>query len=233
MIAVYPAGSRYSYDHGWLRGSFSFSFGPYYDPDNTAFGPLRVFNDDTIAAGRGFGAHPHSDMEIVSVVLRGSLKHEDSLGNVAVTSFGEIQRMSAGSGIIHTEGNPSDTEEVTLLQLWFSPERRGIAPGYEVSKYDPEQMVNRLLPVVAPNPAPGIAAIHQDLTIYLSKLESGHSLVFTQPEGRKIFVFVIEGAVQAGARERLHTRDSARITDTRSLELAALDDTFFMLIDLP
>jgi hypothetical protein len=233
MMKVFPAASRYSVDNGWLRSHFSFSFGSYYDPDNTAFGPLRIFNDDTIAAGRGFGAHPHSDMEIISIVLRGQLRHEDSLGNVAVTSFGEVQRMSAGSGIIHTEGNPSETEEVNLLQLWFMPEKRGLAPSYETTRFDPDHMINRLLPIVSRQSSPGVARVHQDMSIYLCRLEAARRLVFEQQEGRRIFLFVIEGRLLAGGASELSSRDSARITETPRLELAARDETFFMLIDLP
>ncbi|TBL79820.1 pirin family protein [Paenibacillus thalictri] len=235
MIQLYPAASRFSHDQGWLRGSFGLSFGGYYDQDNTEFGPLRVFNDDVIAAGRGFGAHPHNDMEIVSIVLYGKLKHEDNLGHSVVTGFGEVQRMSAGSGVVHTEGNPSETEELNLLQLWFMPEKRGLEPSYEASRFDTSQLEGRLLPVVSREPVHGAARIHQDLTIYLSKLEALETLSFTQPKGRRMYLFVIEGKLEAAGEERvqLATRDAARITDTERLELTAQTDSFFMLIDLP
>lgn len=134
MFTIYPAASRFSFDKGWLRGSHSFSFAEYQDENNTAFGPMRVCNDDVITPGRGFGAHPHSDMEIVSIVLYGELRHEDNRGHVAVTRFGGIQRMSAAHGIIHTEHNASQTEDVSLLQLWFSPHTRGLKPSYEIAQ---------------------------------------------------------------------------------------------------
>jgi quercetin 2,3-dioxygenase len=233
MIKVHPAASRYSFDHGWIRGNYSFSFGDYHDSDNTRFGPLRVFNDDTLAPGRGFGAHPHSDMEIVSIVVTGQLRHEDNYGHVAVSTFGEVQRMSAGTGIIHTEHNVSDTEELNLLQLWFMPEKKGLEPSYEMTRFDTDQLAGRLLPVVAPQGSEQVAAIHQDMTIYLSKLEGSQKISFSQPVGRRVLVFVIEGQLTINEDTALQKRDSARITDVPQLELAAEGSAFFVLIDLP
>ncbi|MBP1989305.1 pirin family protein [Paenibacillus eucommiae] len=233
MLTLYPAASRHSFDRGWIRGNYSFSFGDYEDPNHHQFGPLRVFNDDTIAPGRGFGAHPHSDMEIVSIVLSGQLRHEDNQGNEAVTSFGEIQRMSAGSGIIHTEHNSSETEELNLLQMWFMPSSRGLAPSYEMTRFDPALMTNNLLPVVAQQGSAQVAAIHQDMTIYLSKLDGSKQISFTQAEGRKVFIFVIEGHLTINEHHLLETRDSARITDIPCLELGTSSSASFVLIDLP
>ena len=136
MIQVYPAQSRYHADYGWLKTYHSFSFGDYYDPNNIQFGPMRVLNDDFVAPLRGFGAHPHQEMEIVSIVLKGHLKHEDSTGHTATTTFGGVQRMSAGTGIVHSETNPSPTEEVNFLQLWFLPEVRGLTPSYERTTFN-------------------------------------------------------------------------------------------------
>jgi quercetin 2,3-dioxygenase len=234
MIQVYPAQSRYYADYGWLKTYHSFSFGDYYDPNNIHFGPLRVLNDDFVAPLRGFGAHPHQEMEIVSIVLKGYLKHEDSTGHTATTTFGGVQRMSAGTGIIHSEMNPSPTEEVNFLQLWFLPEVRGLTPSYERTTFDVAKMKNALLPVVTKNPSsPGIAHIHQDVTIYLSDLEAGRELTFTQQEGRRIFFFVIEGDVTLNGETTLHKRDSARITETPTLRIASANGARFMLIDLP
>lgn len=232
MIKVYPATSRYSADHGWLQSNFSFSFGDYYDPENTEFGPLCVFNDDIVAGHRGFGAHPHREMEIVSIVLRGQLKHEDSTGHTAITSYGGVQRMSAGTGIIHSEVNPAD-EEVELLQIWFTPNVRQLEPSYETSHYDPAQMKNRLLPVVSDNSGPGVAHIHQNMTIYMSELDAGQSLRFTQQEGRRIYVFVIEGALSLNGGTPLQRRDAARITELSSLDLHTEQGAQLLLIDLP
>jgi redox-sensitive bicupin YhaK (pirin superfamily) len=234
MIKVYPAESRYHADYGWLKTYHSFSFGEYYDPNNIQFGPLRVLNDDFVAPLRGFGAHPHQEMEIVSIVLKGHLKHEDSAGHTATTTFGGVQRMSAGTGIIHSEVNPSVTEEVNFLQLWFLPEVNGLTPSYERTTFDVAKMKNALLPIVANRPSSReIAHIHQDLTIYLSDLEAGKEITFTQPEGRRIFLFVIEGELTLNGETTLHRRDSARITETPTLGIASKHGTRFMLIDLP
>lgn len=234
MIRVYPANERYHANHGWLDTYFSFSFAEYFDPNNMNFGPLRVLNDDVIKPLHGFGAHPHQEMEIVSIVLSGQLKHQDSLGNEAITMFGGIQRMSAGTGIVHSEVNPSATEDVNLLQLWFLPERHGLAPSYERTDFDISKLKNQLLPVVTKNPqSPNIAHIHQDLTIYLSNLEAGKEIVFTQESGRRIFLFIIEGELTVNDEVKLYKRDSARITETPQLKIAADADTRLMLIDLP
>ena len=193
MINIYPAINKYSADHGWLRSSFSFSFADYYDPANQHFGVMRVLNDDAIAGHKGFGMHPHKEMEIVSVVLKGKLQHQDSMGHTAVTQFGEIQRMTAGTGVMHSEINPT-SEETHLLQMWFFPEERGLAPSYETSSFDVNAMHDALLPIVSKQSGAGVAHIHQDMTIYLSDLESGKEICFTQPEGRKIFLFVLESS---------------------------------------
>ncbi|MNB97284.1 Quercetin 2,3-dioxygenase [compost metagenome] len=233
MIKVYSAASAHQFDHGWLKGSHSFSFGDFYDPDNTAFGPMRVCNDDTIAPGRGFGAHPHSDMEIVSIVLSGRLRHEDNLGNVAETEFGGVQRMSAGTGAIHTEHNPSDAEPVRLLQLWFMPRNRGTAPSYTTGRFDPAKLEGRLLPVVAPEHGPEIVDIAQDMTIYLGRAVSGQELAFRQEAGRRCFIYLIEGRLQLPDQQVLQPGDSARIEGVHELLLAAEEDILVMVIDLP
>lgn len=234
MITVYPAKSRYTADHGWLKTSHSFSFAEYYDPNNMNFGPLRVLNDDFVSAGHGFGAHPHREMEIVSIVLKGYLKHTDSSGGTATTTFGGVQRMSAGTGVIHSEVNPSQEEEVNFLQLWFLPEEQGLTPSYEQTNFPTEKMKNALLPVVSKHASSKeVAHIHQDLTIYLSDVEKGKDITFSQEEGRRIFLFVLEGELVLNEDTSLTRRDSARITETATLKLAAKSDAQFMLIDLP
>ncbi|WP_241737045.1 pirin family protein [Anoxybacillus flavithermus] len=213
---------------------FSFSFAEYFDRNNMHFGPLRVFNDDIIAPQRGFGAHPHQEMEIVTVVLKGQLEHRDNLGNHRIISFGEVQRMTAGTGIVHSEMNPSATEEVNLLQLWFLPEARGLTPSYEQVSYDIQKMKNRLLPIVSKTQAGNeVAYIHQDITMYLSNLESNQHVTFQQQEGRRIYLFVIEGEITLNDETILHRRDAARITNTPILHITAKADSQFMLIDLP
>lgn len=233
MIQLYPERLRHKTDLGWLKSRPSFQFGEYADPENSGFGVMRVCNDDFVAPGRGFGAHPHSDMEIVSIILKGQIRHEDSLGNVEITSAGEVQRITAGSGVVHAEYNPSESEELNLLQLWFMPRERGLAPSYETARYDQAKLRNALLPVAAAVPAEGVAKVEQDLTIYLSRLDAGRELAFRQEKGRRVFLFVIEGSLTANGLA-LGTRDEARIADEPELALAAGgEETFLMLIDLP
>ncbi|MFD3447506.1 pirin family protein [Microbacteriaceae bacterium 4G12] len=233
MIQLFPAASRYFANHGWVQSYFSFSFAKYYDPDNMMFGPLRVLNDDVVAPMRGFAMHPHHDMEIVSIVLDGYLKHEDSYGNSETTTFGEVQRMSAGTGIFHSEMNPSEDEEVNFLQLWILPNKQGLKPSYEKTIYRVEHLKNQLLPIVSHTASEGVAYIHQDITIYLSDLESGASLSFAQKEERRTFLFIIEGSLQLNKETMLHRRDSARITGETELVIEAKENVRFMLIDLP
>jgi redox-sensitive bicupin YhaK (pirin superfamily) len=234
MIQVFPANTRYTADHGWLKSNFSYSFAEYYDPNNQQFGCMRVLNDDWVAAGKGFGAHPHREMEIVSIVLSGELLHQDNMGHQATTTFGGIQRMSAGTGVIHAELNPSPTEPVTFLQMWFMPEIRGVDPSYERTTFDLDGLKNALLPVVSIQAAsPNVASINQDLTIYLSKLEQGRTLAYPQAAGRKGFLFVLEGELRLNGETVLGQRDSARVTDTENFAFEAVGgDAFFMFIDL-
>jgi redox-sensitive bicupin YhaK (pirin superfamily) len=232
MIQINRAASRYSAKNDWLESNFSFSFGEYYDESNIRFGALRVLNDDTIQPGKGFGLHPHREMEIVSIVLKGTLKHEDSLKNSGNLQYGSIQRMSAGTGILHSEFNPSDNEEASILQLWFFPDESKLTPSYEDVTFDLDKLKNNLLPVVSPSPSEQVAKIHTDLTIYLSKLDKGKELVFRQEKGRKIYVFTIEGELGLNQESTLGRRDDARITDTEELTITLNQDSFFMLIDL-
>ncbi|WP_335872408.1 pirin family protein [Bacillus sp. 2205SS5-2] len=233
MLTIYRADERFTANHGWLHSRFSFSFADYYDPNNMNFGPMRVLNDDIVEPLRGFGSHPHKEMEIVSIVLEGQLKHEDSTGESAVTSFGGIQRMTAGTGVIHSEMNPSKKEAVNFLQMWFLPEKSGLAPSYEKSEFDYRKLKNNLLPVVSSaHKGDQVAHIHQDLTIYLSDLNRNQKLSFSQKEDRNTFIFVIKGELDIDG-ENLQTRDSARITMQTEVNMIATQDVRFMLIDLP
>ncbi|NMO94336.1 pirin family protein [Paenibacillus lemnae] len=233
MIQVKPAHDRYAAKSDWLESHFSFSFGPYYDPENIRFGPLRVLNDDIIQPGKGFGIHPHREAEVVSIVLKGQLKHEDSLDNVGILRYGQIQRMTAGTGILHSEFNPSQDEEAHILQLWFIPDQKQLPPSYEESSFDDQQLKNALHPVLSSHPGEQAALIHQDVTLYLSRLDAGNELQFHQQEGRRIYVFLIEGEVLIQNEVTLAQRDEVRITDLHELTLKAKQDAFFLLIDLP
>ncbi|MFC4775625.1 pirin family protein [Paenibacillus sp. GCM10023252] len=236
MITIYPAHERYSANHGWLRSNFSFSFADYYDASNMSFGPMRVLNDDWIAQETGFGMHPHREMEIVTLVLSGHLEHQDSLGNVAQTTWGGIQRMSAGTGIMHSEYNRSNDEPLELLQMWFTPNQTGLQPSYETTAFDTDALRNNLTLVVSGAEGdtnhPSVASIAQDMSIYLSEPEAGHSITYSQIAGRKIFLFVLEGSVSI-EHTVLNRRDSARIEGEASMTVKAEESSRFMLIDLP
>jgi redox-sensitive bicupin YhaK (pirin superfamily) len=232
MIEVFPAELRHQVDLGWLKAKQSFSFGDYFDPNNTAFGIMRVCNYDEVAPGIGFGPHPHSDMEIVTLVLEGAVRHEDNLGNIKVTSAGEVQRMTAGSGIIHAEYNASETEQLRLLQLWFMPNERGMDPSFEIGRFDPSKVNNALLPVINPSGSEQAVKIHQDMTLYLSRLDKGKKLIFQQEEGRRIFLLIIEGIITVN-ENALEAGDTARIESMSKLAMDAIEDSFLMLIDLP
>ncbi|WP_243385299.1 pirin family protein [Bacillus kexueae] len=234
MIQIIRANDRFFANHGWLKSYHSFSFGSYYDPNNMNFGPLRVLNDDYVAPLRGFGAHPHEEMEIVSIVLKGYLRHEDSTGESATTTFGGVQRMTAGTGVIHSEVNPSKDEEVNFLQLWFLPEEKGLTPSYENTTFSIEKMKDDWLPIVTKNPQSAeVAHIHQDLTIYLTEMDKGIERSFEQSKQRKTFVFVLEGEVLLNGGHTLGKRDSARIDQEENVTFTATKSAQIMLIDLP
>jgi quercetin 2,3-dioxygenase len=232
MIRIIPSEKRYKADHGWLITYHSFSFAEYYDPNNIRFGALRVFNDDTVQPGRGFGEHPHADMEIMTYVIDGTLEHRDSLGNRGLLHAGEVQRMTAGTGIIHSEYNPSEEKPVHFLQIWFLPERRGLTPSWEQKKFPSEQKRNRLLPVVSGRPAEGALYIHQDVTVYLSRLEAGRQIHHRQEAGRRMYLFVIDGAVSVDGEHPMKAGDSARITGLSELTVSTGEGAEFMLMDL-
>ncbi|MCD9023997.1 pirin family protein [Cohnella silvisoli] len=234
MINIQRAGERYSTDHGWLKSNFSFSFADYYDPNYLQFGPMRVLNDDSIAASEGFGMHPHREMEIVTIVLKGLLEHQDSLGNRAQTSWGGIQRMSAGTGLFHSEYNISETEQLDLLQMWFVPNERGVTPSYETTEFDKDGLADRLVPVASSSAVEGkVAHVNQDMTIYLSDPSAGKPLTFNQPAGRKAFLFVLEGEVNVNGETNLERRDAARIEDVPELTIVSPNGARILLIDLP
>lgn len=234
MITIQRAGERYSADNGWLKSNFSFSFADYYDPNHSQFGALRVLNDDWIAASEGFGMHPHREMEIVTLVLKGQLEHKDSLGNRAVTTWGGVQRMSAGTGVFHSEYNSSEDESLELLQMWFLPAERGTAPSYETTEFDKDNLTDQLVAIASTNAVEGkVAHINQDMSIYLSELSADKPLTFNQPSGRKVFLFVLEGEVSLNGIEKLSRRDAAKLEDVTELSIVSHEGAQILLIDLP
>lgn len=232
MTQVIRSNDRHTADFGWLQTHWHFSFSDYQDPANIHFGALRVFNDDVIQPSGGFEPHPHRDMEIVTVVLDGELAHKDSTGSEGIIHPWEVQVMSAGKGIVHSEFNASDKRPVHLLQLWIIPRHRGNKPRWEQKKFDPAAAAGRLLPVVSSGDVDGTLAIDQDATIYLSTLSAGQEVVHGTKSDRKVYVFVIDGTVAAGGTE-LNAGDQARISGETTLTFRASRDAHVILLDLP
>ena len=217
MITVRRAEDRGHADHGWLNTYHTFSFADYHDPDFMGFRTLRVINEDRVAPGGGFGTHGHRDMEIVSYVLEGALAHRDSMGTNGVIRPGEVQRMSAGTGVMHSEMNASETEGVHFLQIWILPERRSITPSYEQKKFEDDERRNRLRLVAAPDGTDGAVKIHQDVRIYSTILD-GQALTHEIPSGRYGWVQVVRGEAAVNG-ERLKAGDGAAIADERTVTL--------------
>jgi len=231
VITIRKAQSRGHLDHGWLDTCHTFSFGSYYDPQQMGFRSLRVMNEDVVAPGKGFGTHPHRDMEIVTYVLEGALEHRDSMGNGEILRPGEFQRMSAGTGITHSEFNPSATEGVHLYQIWLLPERRGIEPSYEQKAFPQEVLQNQLRLVASPDAEGGSLLIHQDARIFLSRLNRGERVTHGLHDGRHAWVQVLRGSIDLNG-ELLETSDGAAISDELELQIVATSDAEVMLFDL-
>lgn len=232
MISLRRSQDRGHANRGWLDSRFSFSFSDYYDPDHTGFSSLRVINEDRVSPGAGFPPHPHRDMEILTYVLRGTVEHRDSIGNRAVIRPGDVQRMSAGTGITHSEFNPSESEAEHYLQIWIQPDRRGIEPGYEQKHFDEEEKRGRLRLIAAPAGSDADAlALHQDARVYASMLESGQRVTHESAPDRKIYVHVIYGQVEVNGTP-LFGGDAAKIVDEQQVQLIAHARSELLLFDL-
>jgi len=237
MIIRRPADERGHADHGWLDTYHTFSFAHYHDPAHMGFRDLRVINDDIVAAGQGFGTHGHRDMEIVTYVVEGELEHRDSLGTGSVLRRGDVQRMSAGSGVTHSEFNHSRTDDLRLLQIWVLPEAAGITPGYQEKRFDDDAKRGRLRLLVAPGGAGGVGGtdgaldIHQDVRLYASLLDKGAEARHELAPGRHAWVQVVSGRLNVNGVELAHG-DGAAVSDETRLQFAALDDVEFLLFDL-
>jgi hypothetical protein len=233
MISVRPAEERGQARLGWLDSRHSFSFGHYYDPQHMGFGPLRVINEDRVSPGGGFDTHGHRDMEIVSYVLDGALEHKDSIGTGSVIRPGDVQRMSAGTGVRHSEFNHSQSAPVHFLQIWLLPEQEGLKPSYEQKNFTPSEKQGKLRLIVSRDGRDGSVTIHQDASIYAAVLKEGDKLTHTLKTGRKAWVQIIRGSLDLNG-QWLRTGDGAAIADTPALAIAAhADDTEILLFDLP
>jgi redox-sensitive bicupin YhaK (pirin superfamily) len=232
MLEVRKANERGHADHGWLRSFHSFSFADYYDPRHTGFGPLLVINEDRVQPGKGFGTHGHRDMEIVSYVLEGALEHKDSIGNGSVIRPGDVQRMSAGTGVRHSEFNPSPREPVHFLQIWIEPSVAGIPPGYEEKHFDAASKRGRLRLIASPDGRDGSVKIHQDAYLYAALLDGAERATHTVAPGRKIYVHVARGKATANGRP-LAAGDALKATEVGEVVLERAEGAEVLLFDLP
>jgi redox-sensitive bicupin YhaK (pirin superfamily) len=233
MIAIRPAAERGVADFGWLDSRHSFSFGHYYDPEHMGFGPLRVINEDRVQAGAGFDTHAHRDMEIISYVLEGALEHKDSIGTGSVIRPGDVQRMSAGTGIRHSEFNHSRTEPVHFLQIWLFPSEEGLKPSYEQKTFSESEKRGRLRLVASRDARDGSVLIHQDADIYATILNKGEAVSHMLAEGRRSWIQVARGGVTVNG-QTLGAGDGAAVKDASTLDIVAVaDGTEFLLFDLP
>ena len=232
MISTIKSNERHHGNFGWLDTHWHFSFGDYRDPKNMNWGPLRVFNDDTVQGGGGFDLHPHRDMEIVTVVYDGELRHGDDMGNTGVIHPSEVQVMSAGRGLLHSEHNNSETKPVHFLQIWLIPRHRGNTPRWDQKQFDPSARVGKLVPVVSGGNIEGTLRIDQDASIYLSTLLSGKRVEHNLATGRKAYLFVVDGRIELNG-ESFSAGDQARIDRETRLEIVGKDDAEVILLDLP
>ena len=219
-------------DHGWLKSYHSFSFADYFDPKHVEFGPLRVINEDRVAAGQGFGTHSHRDMEIISYVLEGELAHRDSIGNGSTIRPGDVQRMSAGRGVRHSEFNPSPASLVHFLQIWIQPSVQGIEPSYEEKRFAPEEKRGRLRLIASPDQSEGSVLIHQDARVYAGLFDGAESASLDVAPGRLIYVHLARGAVHANG-VALEAGDALKLSETRQLQLQHGRDAEALVFDLP
>lgn len=231
MIQTIRAAQRHSEDFGWLKTHWLFSFSDYYDPNNLQFGALRVYNDDIVEPGMGFPSHSHHEMEILTVVLEGEITHEDSTGNRTVIRAGDVQRMSAGTGITHSEFNLAHTP-VHFHQIWIHPDQRGLPASYDQRTFLPGSWKNRLCPLASGQGLPKAVAFGTDATVYRSELDAGNSAVFETSEDRRIFVYIISGSLSLN-RQRMAAGDQARIDLETELTFSTPKAADFLMLDVP
>jgi quercetin 2,3-dioxygenase len=231
MLEIRRANERGHAEHGWLDSHHTFSFADYYDPKFMGFGPLRVINEDRVQPGKGFGAHSHRDMEIISYVLTGALAHEDSLGNGSVIRPGDVQRMSAGTGVTHSEFNHSQSELVHFLQIWIQPERAGARPSYAEQRFDDADKRGRLRLIGSRDGREGSVVIHQDLALYAALLAAGEQVEHELAAGRRAWLQVARGAVQVNGRD-LSAGDGLAVADERRLTIRGAESAEVLLFDM-
>ncbi|CAG2147973.1 Quercetin 2,3-dioxygenase [Cupriavidus yeoncheonensis] len=232
MIEIRRSEERGYADHGWLKSYHSFSFADYYDPQHTQFGPLRVINEDRVAPGMGFGTHGHRDMEIISYVLEGELAHKDSMGNGSVIRPGDVQRMSAGTGVRHSEYNHAAHDTTHFLQIWIMPNQTGIEPGYEEKRFDAEDKRGRLRLVASSDGAEGSVLVHQDMRLYAGLFDGDESATLALQPGRRAYVYVARGRIAING-QTLETGDAAKLESVDALALTQGEGAEVLVFDLP
>ena len=232
MTEIRRSNERGYADHGWLKSFHTFSFADYFDPEHVQVGPLRVINEDRVAAGQGFGTHGHRDMEIISYVLDGELAHKDSMGNGSTIRPGDVQRMSAGSGVRHSEFNPSSTNPVHFLQIWIQPNAQGIEPSYEEKRFSVQEKRGRLRIIASPDQADGSVLIHQDARVYAGLFDGEETATLNVEPGRTLYVHVARGTVTANGAV-LNGGDAVTLTDSEKLELNRGQQAEVLVFDLP
>lgn len=232
MIQIRKSDKRGQAEHGWLSSRHSFSFGSYYDPQYLGFRDLLVINEDRVQPAQGFGRHGHRDMEIISYVIQGELAHKDSMGSGSVLRPGDVQKMSAGSGVQHSEFNHSDQSEVHFLQIWIRPDTLNLKPSYQEATFTAEQKHNRLQLMVSPDGSENSLKIHQDAKVYASILEANSEITYPLNEDRHAWIQVISGALDVG-HEHLKSGDGAALSDETIIRIHAVQKAEFLLFDLP
>ena len=231
MVEIIPANSRGAIDHGWLNAKHTFSFAEYQNPARVRFGPLRVINEDRIAAGQGFDTHPHRDMEIVTYPISGAIEHKDSMGNGTVITAGEVQRMTAGSGVQHSEFNHSKTDELHLLQIWLFPEEKDLQPGYEQKLYSRDEKLDQLRLIASRDGRDGSVTVHQHVDLYASILQTGSEVTHSVTDLKKVFVQVVSGSIAVNG-ENLSAGDGMKIESEKQLSIIGKSEAEFLLFDM-
>ena len=230
---IHKSNTRGHANHGWLNSYHTFSFAGYYDVNRIHFGALRVLNDDTVAAGMGFGTHPHDNMEIISIPLSGDLKHKDSMGNETIIKQGDIQVMSAGTGIAHSEMNANKDKEVKFLQIWVIPNKKNVQPRYGQITLDESKMKNNLLQVLSPNENDEGVWIHQDAWFHMGNLEKGFSTTYQlKNKTNGVYAFLLQGNININ-NEQLNSRDGLAISETNEFTISANDDSKLLIMEVP
>jgi redox-sensitive bicupin YhaK (pirin superfamily) len=230
---LHPAASRFNADHGWLKSAQTFSFHGNYDPQRIQFGALRVLNDDTVHGGKGFGRHPHDNMEIISIPLEGTLEHQDSIGNVAVIRRGEIQVMSAGTGVYHTEFNKDQDEPVTFLQIWLYPNKLNVTPRYDQMEYASGDRHNRFQQILSPDPHDEGVWINQDAWFHLAELDKGFETGYQlKKDGNGLYLFVIEGNVEVDG-QLLSARDGYGFWPQSVVSVKSMEKSSLLVMEVP